>query len=74
LATVNKERASAGESEDASRSSFRDISSSRQGGSPSHSGPAGRTKDQLYNEARQRNIARRSKMTKAQLERAVARR
>ena len=71
--TVNKERARAGEAKTSSRTSTEDISSSRRGGLRSHSGPKGRTRDQLYNEARQRNIKGRSKMNKAQLERAVAR-
>src|SRR6478609_3313720 len=71
--TVNKERARAGESRTASRSSLDDISSSRRGGLRSHSGPGGRTRDQLYNEARKRGVKGRSKMNKAQLERAVAR-
>jgi hypothetical protein len=71
--TVNKERARAGESDAASKTSTRDISSSRRGGLRSHSGAAGRTKEQLYAEARKRNIRGRSNMTKAQLERALAR-
>jgi hypothetical protein len=71
--TVNKERARAGESETASRTSIDDISSGRRGGLRSHRGPGGRTKEQLYNEARERGIRGRSKMTKAQLERAVGR-
>ena len=71
--TVNKERARAGESRTASRSSVDDISSGRRGGLRSHHGPGGRTRAQLYNEARERGIAGRSKMTKAQLERAVGR-
>ena len=71
--TVNKERARAGEAKEASRTSTEDISSGRRGGLRSHRGPGGRTKDQLYNEARQKNIKRRSKMNKAQLERAVGR-
>jgi hypothetical protein len=71
--TVNKERARAGEAKQASRSSTKDISSGRRGGLRSHKGPGGRTRDQLYNEARQKNIKGRSKMTKAQLERAVGR-
>jgi hypothetical protein len=71
--TVNKERARAGESKEASRSSLDDISSSRRGGLRSHSGPGGRTRDQLYNEARRKNIKGRSKMNKAQLEKAVGR-
>ena len=71
--TVNKERARAGESMTASRSSVDDLSSGRRGGLRSHRGPGGRTKDQLYNEARQRGIKGRSKMSKAELERAVGR-
>jgi hypothetical protein len=71
--TVNKERARAGEAKESSRSSTRDISSGRRGGLRSHRGPGGRTRDQLYNEAREKNIHGRSKMTKAELERAVGR-
>jgi plasmid stabilization system protein ParE len=71
--TVNKERARAGEAKEASRTSTEDISSGRRGGLRSHRGPGGRTKDQLYNEAREKGIKGRSKMTKAQLERAVGR-
>lgn len=71
--TVNKERARAGEAEQASRSSTDDISSGRRGGLRSHEGPGGRTRDQLYNEAREKNIPGRSKMSKAELQRAVDR-
>ena len=71
--TVNKERARAGEAREASRTSTEDISSGRRGGLRSHKGSGGRTRDQLYNEARERNIKGRSKMTKAELERAVGR-
>jgi hypothetical protein len=72
--TVNKERARSGESRQRSRSSTKDMSSSRRGGLRSgRPGPRGRTRDQLYNEARQLNIAGRSRMTKAQLQRAVDR-
>ena len=71
--TVNKERARAGEAKQASRSSVKDISSSRRGGLRSHKGEGGRTKAQLYNEAKEKNIEGRSKMNKAQLERAVGR-
>jgi hypothetical protein len=71
--TVNKERARSGEAKRASRTSTKDISSSRRGGLRSHSGSAGRTRDQLYAEARKKNIKGRSTMTKAQLERAVGR-
>ena len=71
--TVNKERARHGESKEASRTSIEDISSGRRGGLRSHSGSRGRTYDQLRNEARERGIHGRSKMNKAQLERALAR-
>jgi len=69
--TVNKERARHGEAREASRSSVDDISSARRGGLHSHSGPAGRTAAQLYNEARKRGIKGRSTMSKAQLLRAL---
>jgi hypothetical protein len=72
--TVNKERARVGEAETASRTSTDDISSSRRGGLRSHSGAGGRTYRQLYAEAQSLGIEGRSKMTKAQLERAVDRR
>ena len=71
--TVNKERARAGEARESSTTSTDDISSGRRGGLRSHRGAGGRTRDQLYNEAKQRNIKGRSKMNKAQLERAVGR-
>ena len=71
--TVNKERARAGESRTASRSSLDDMSSSRRGGQRSHRGAGGRTKAQLYNEAKHKGIHGRSKMSKAELERAVDR-
>jgi hypothetical protein len=71
--TVNKERARHGESKTRSRSSTNDISSGRRGGLRSHRGAGGRTRDQLYAEAKRKGIAGRSKMNKAQLERAVAR-
>ncbi len=71
--TVNKERARAGEAKEASRTSTDDISSGRRGGLRSHRGPGGRTRDQLYEEARRKNVKGRSKMSKAQLERAVDR-
>ena len=70
-ATVNKERARAGESETASPSSLRGPSSGQRGGAHSHSGAQGRTRDQLYREAQKRGIAGRSKMSKAQLQSAV---
>ena len=70
--TVNKERARAGESRTRSRTSTKDISSGRRGGQRSgRSGPRGRTRDQLYNEARKLNISGRSRMNKSQLQRAV---
>ncbi len=71
--TVNKERARAGEAAESSRSSTEDISSGRRGGLRSHRGSGGRTRDQLYNEARQKGVKGRSKMNKAQLEEAVGR-
>jgi hypothetical protein len=71
--TVNKERARAGEAKESSRTSTDDISSGRRGGIRSHSGARGRTRDQLYNEARKKGIAGRSKMSKAELEKAVGR-
>jgi hypothetical protein len=70
--TVNKERARSGESRTRSRTSTDDMSSSRRGGQRSGTSRAkGRTRDQLYNEARKLGIEGRSKMNKAQLERAV---
>ncbi len=70
--TVNKERARAGEAKAASKLSRTDISSERRGGLRSGTNrPKGRTRDQLYAEARKQGIEGRSKMTKAQLERAV---
>jgi hypothetical protein len=71
--TVNKERARAGEAKQSSRTSTDDISSGRRGGLRSHRGRGGRTRDQLYNEAREKGIEGRSKMNKAELERAVGR-
>lgn len=71
--TVNKVRAQEGESETASRTSLDDLSPSRRGGLRSHEGAAGRTYRQLYGEARAKGIDGRSKMSKAELERALAR-
>lgn len=71
--TVNKERARAGESEEASATSTDDISSGRRGGLRSGKGSGGRTKDQLYAEAKKQGVKGRSSMTKAELERAVGR-
>jgi hypothetical protein len=70
--TVNKERARSGESSTRSRSSTQDISSSRRGGLRSgRPGPRGRTRDQLYQEARKLGVDGRSKMNKSQLQRAL---
>jgi plasmid stabilization system protein ParE len=71
--TVNKERARAGEAEQSSRTSRQDLSSSRRGGLRSHRGAGGRTKAQLYEEAKHQNVKGRSSMSKAELERAVGR-
>ena len=73
--TVNKERARTGEAKESSRLSRTDMSSGRRGGKRSGtSGPRGRTKEQLYNEAKRMNIEGRSSMNKQQLQRAVDRR
>jgi hypothetical protein len=73
--TVNKERARSGEARSSSKLSKSDMSSSRRGGLRSGTNrPKGRTRDQLYQEARKLGIDGRSKMNKAQLERAVDRR
>jgi hypothetical protein len=73
--TVNKERARAGEAKESSRLSRTDISSGRRGGLRSGTKrPKGRTKEQLYNEAKRMGISGRSRMTKEQLQRAVDRR
>ena len=69
---VNKERAKSGESRSASSSSRRDMRASRRGGKRSGQGPGGKTREQLYNDARKLNIEGRSQMSKAQLQRAVA--
>lgn len=72
-ATVNKERARSGEAKSSSRSSTKDISPGRRGGLRSGSNrPQGRTKEQLYNEAKRRGISGRSSMTKDQLQKALA--
>ncbi|MGH8946045.1 MAG: plasmid stabilization protein [Acidimicrobiia bacterium] len=71
--TVNKERAQSGEADEASKLSKTDISSGRRGGLRSHRGRGGRTRDQLYQEARRLGIEGRSKMNRGQLERAVNR-
>jgi hypothetical protein len=71
--TVNKERAQHGEAKSASRSSVKDTPAPVRGGTRSHSGARGRTYEQLYNEARQKNIEGRSSMNKAALEKALRR-
>lgn len=71
--TVNKVRAQKGESKQASKTSTQDMSPSRRGGQRSHRGEGGRTYKQLYAEAQKKNIAGRSKMTKGELEHALAR-
>ena len=71
--TVNKERARAGQSRQSSPSSTQDISAPRRGGKRSGSGPGGRTRQQLYEEAKRKGVEGRSKMNKAQLEKAVGR-
>jgi len=73
--TVNKERARSGEARQRSRTSVRDTSPSRRGGRRSGTNrPRGRTKEQLYNEAKRMKVPGRSKMNKQQLQRAVDRR
>src|SRR5689334_10813747 len=69
--TVNKERARHGEADEQSRTSTHDISSGRRGGLRSHKGAGGRTRDQLYNEAKSKGIRGRSKMNKSELQKAV---
>jgi hypothetical protein len=69
---VNKERARSGEARESSRSSTRGRSASARGGKQSGHGPGGRTREQLYNDAKKLGIEGRSKMTKKQLQRAVA--
>ena len=71
--TVNKERARSGESKQKSASSTKDISAPRRGGKRSGSGPRGRTREQLYADAKRKGIKGRSKMSKAELEKAVGR-
>jgi hypothetical protein len=70
--TVNKEKARSGESKSSSPSSKRGASASSRGGRQSGNGPAGRTRDQLYNDAKKLGIEGRSKMSKDQLQKAVA--
>ena len=69
--TVNKERARSGEAKQRSRTSTMDVSSGHRGGKRSHSGAQGRTKAQLYEDAKRQHVKGRSSMTKAELEKAV---
>jgi hypothetical protein len=71
--TVNKERAQAGEARTSSRLSRTDMPAGRRGGLRSKSGSGGPTRDQLYEEAKRKNIKGRASMSKAQLEQAVGR-
>jgi len=70
--TVNKEKARSGESRSSSRSSKRGASASARGGKQSGKGPGGRTREQLYNDAKKLGIEGRSNMNKGELEKAVA--
>jgi hypothetical protein len=70
-ATVNKDRARAGEADTTSRTSLEGPSPEQRGGRHSHAGQGGRTRDQLYREAAARGIKGRSKMSKRELESAV---
>lgn len=70
--TVNKDRAQHGESRQASRTSLDDVSPEHRGGKRSHSGARGRTKDQLYQDAKRQKVKGRSTMSKAELEKAVS--
>jgi hypothetical protein len=70
--TVNKERARSGEAKQKSRTSLNDMSSSRRGGLRSHTGAGGRTKAQLYADAKRQKVPGRSTMTKAELEKALS--
>src|SRR3954468_11062105 len=71
--TVNKERAQHGEAKHASAQTLRDMPAPKRGGQRSHRGEGGRTRDQLYEEAKRKGISGRSSMNKEQLERAVGR-
>jgi hypothetical protein len=71
--TVNKNRAQSGESRTKSRSSTDDMSPQKRGGQRSHQGPGGPTKEQLYNEAKKKNVKGRSSMTKKELQKALGR-
>jgi hypothetical protein len=69
---VNKERAQSGEAKQKSKTSTQDVSPGHRGGKRSHSGSQGRTKAQLYADAKRQNVKGRSSMTKAELEKAVS--
>jgi hypothetical protein len=69
--TVNKDRAQSGEAKQKSRTSTNDVSPEHRGGKRSHSGAQGRTKAQLYEDAKRQHVKGRSSMTKAELEKAV---
>jgi plasmid stabilization system protein ParE len=71
--TVNKERAQHGEAKEASRATLKDTPAPVRGGKRSHEGPQGRTRDQLYEEAKKKGIKGRSAMSKKELEKAVDR-
>jgi plasmid stabilization system protein ParE len=71
--TVNKERAQHGEAKETSLASLKDLPAPVRGGQHSHKGPQGRTRDQLYEEAKKKKIRGRSGMSKEELERAVSR-
>jgi hypothetical protein len=71
--TVNKERAQHGETKTASRATLKDTPAPVRGGKRSHEGPQGRTRDQLYEEAKKKGIKGRSAMSKKELEKAVGR-
>lgn len=71
--TVNKERAQRGESRQKSKTATKDVSPGHRGGKRSGHGPGGRTKAQLYADAKRKGVEGRSKMSKAQLQKAVGR-
>ena len=71
--TVNKERAQHGEAKEASRATLEDTPAPVRGGKRSHEGPQGRTRDQLYEDAKRKGIKGRSAMSKAELKKAVSR-
>ena len=71
--TVNKQRAQSGESRQRSKTATKDVSPGHRGGKRSGHGPGGRTKAQLYADAKRKGVEGRSKMSKAELEKAVGR-